>query len=237
MHGPVRAQFVGMYQAVCLFGGSTSLAFGADSGDVLGDALVSALLRGAAGGGFRGPVRAQIVGMSQAVCVFGGPTSLAFGTDFEDVSGDSLASAPPKGAARGYCTGPVRAQFVEMSQAVRLFGGPTSLAFGTDFEDVSGDSLFSVLIGGTAGVGFTGPLRANFVGMSQAVCLFRCPTSFAFVAVFEDVSGGALVPAPQWAKWGCLRRFASVGEAPGRPREGPGDPRRLQEAPGGLRRP
>ena len=37
-------------QAVCLFGG-TSFAFGADFEDVSSDSLVSALLRGAAGGG------------------------------------------------------------------------------------------------------------------------------------------------------------------------------------------
>eukprot|EP00959_Pyramimonas_sp_CCMP1952_P264524 5530981-Pyramimonas_sp.AAC.1 len=31
--------------------------------------------------------------------------------------------------------------------------------------------------------------------MSQAVCLFRCPASFPFGAVSEDVSGEALVSA------------------------------------------
>ena len=67
-----------MSQAVCLFGGSTSPGFGAEFEDVSSDSLVLALLQGAAGGYFTGPVRAQIVGMSQAVCLFlgGGRASL-----------------------------------------------------------------------------------------------------------------------------------------------------------------
>ena len=81
---------------------------GADFEDVSGDSLVSALLRGAAGAGFTGPVRAQFVGMSQAVCLFGGAKSLAFGADCEDVSGEALVSALP------------RSQIVRMFQAVCL---------------------------------------------------------------------------------------------------------------------
>ena len=39
--------------------------------------------------------------MSQAVCLFGGATSLAFGADIEDVSGEALVSALPRGVAFG----------------------------------------------------------------------------------------------------------------------------------------
>ena len=69
-----------------------------------------------------------------------------------------------------------------------------------------------------------GPVRGQFVGMSQAVCLFRCSTSFAFRADCEDVSGGALASATRRGAargvftgsfaailWGCLRRFACFG--------------------------
>ena len=73
---------------------------GADFEDVSGDSLVSALLRGAARAGFTGPVRAQCVGMSQAVCLFCAPTSSTFGAEFEGVSGEALVSALQRGAAR-----------------------------------------------------------------------------------------------------------------------------------------
>eukprot|EP00959_Pyramimonas_sp_CCMP1952_P372677 7804086-Pyramimonas_sp.AAC.1 len=42
---------------------------------------------------------------------------------------------------------------------------------------------------------FHGPVRNQFVGMSDAVCLSSCPTSLAFRADCEDFSDGALVPA------------------------------------------
>ena len=87
------------------------------------------------------------------------------GADFEDVSSDSLVSAPPRGAAGGYLAGPVRAQFVGMPQAVRLFSGATSLAFGADFEDVSSDSLVSALPRGRQGV-VARSRSFQFVGMS-----------------------------------------------------------------------
>ena len=89
--------------------------------------------------------------------------------------------------------------------------------------------------GGAAGGYLTGPVRAPFVGMSQAVCLFRFPTSFAFGAAPPDVSGEALVSAPLGAQiarmsravclcslaiytgpfaailWRCIKRFACFG--------------------------
>ena len=70
-----------------------------------------------------------------------------------------------------------------------------SLAFGTDFEDVSSDSLVSALLRGAAGGGFTGSRSRHFVGVSQAVWPFSCPTSLAFGADFEDVSSDSLVSA------------------------------------------
>ena len=57
------------------------------------------------------------------------------GADFEDVSGDSLVSALPRGAALGYLPRPVRAKFVGMSQAVWLFGCLTYLAFGAHEQE------------------------------------------------------------------------------------------------------
>eukprot|EP00959_Pyramimonas_sp_CCMP1952_P048210 1006295-Pyramimonas_sp.AAC.1 len=36
--------------------------------------------------------------------------------------------------------------------------------------------------------------------MSQAVCLFECPTSSTFGADLEDVSSEALVFAPKWGQ-------------------------------------
>eukprot|EP00959_Pyramimonas_sp_CCMP1952_P046250 965747-Pyramimonas_sp.AAC.1 len=60
--------------------------------------------------------------------------------------------------------------------------------------------------------------------MSHAVCLFRWPTSSAFKANCEDVSGGALVSAPlkraprgycmgpfAASLWECFQRFACFG--------------------------
>eukprot|EP00959_Pyramimonas_sp_CCMP1952_P122219 2554920-Pyramimonas_sp.AAC.1 len=53
--------------------------------------------------------------------------------------------------------------------------------------------------------------------MSQAVGLCSAPTSFAWRAYCEDVSGGALVSTPLRGAakgydaavlWGCLKRFA-----------------------------
>ena len=71
---------------------------------------------------------------------------------------------------------------------------------------------------------YHGLVRGQFVGMSQAVCLFLGSTSFAWRADCEDVSGGALVSAPlrgaargcitgsfAASLWGCLRRFACFG--------------------------
>ena len=71
--------------------------------------------------------------------------SVILHTDVEDVSGDSVVSALLRGAAGGYITGSRSRNFVGMSQAVWPFSGPTSLAFGADLEDVSGDSLVSAL--------------------------------------------------------------------------------------------
>ena len=56
---------------------------------------------------------AQIVRMSQAVCLLGWPDSFAFRADCEDVSGGALASASQGGTASG--------QIVGMARAVRLF--------------------------------------------------------------------------------------------------------------------
>ena len=153
--------------------------------------------------------------MCQAVCLFRTPTSLAFGTVSEDVSGQALVWALPKGGRQGV--------FVGMSRAVCLFACSTSFAFGGNFEDVSGGALVLALPGGTPGCNH-GPVRAQIVGMSQAVCLFRTSTSLAFGADFEDVSGGALVSAlPRGGArgyctgpfaprlWGCLRRFTCFG--------------------------
>ena len=204
-----------MSHAVCLFGCPTSLAFGADVEDVSGEALVSAPPRGAAGGGCTGPVRAQFVGMSEAVCLFGGPTSFAFGTDFEDVSSDSLVSAPPKGAAGGYLMGPFGPSLWGCLRRFACLGPQTSFAFRVVSEDVSGEALVSALPRGAQraprspqealqrGVSHR-PVRAQIAGMSQAVCLFACPTSCPFRALSEDASGEALVSAlPRGAAGGC----------------------------------
>ena len=96
------------------------------------------------------------------------------GAVFEIVSSDSLVSAPLRGAAGAGFTGPVRAQFVGMSQAVCLFGCSTSLAFGADFEDVSGDSLVSALLRGAAGVVSRAPFAPSLWG-----CLRRFACSVA----------------------------------------------------------
>ena len=53
----------------------------------------------------------------------------------EDVSGEALASALPRGGR----------QIVGMSQVVCLFACSTSFAFGTVSEDVSGEALVSAL--------------------------------------------------------------------------------------------
>ena len=79
---------------------------------------------------------------------------------------------------------------------------------------------FSTPKGGRQGC-LHGLVRGHFVGMSQAVCLFLCPTSFAFGADCEDVSSEALISAPLRGAarggctgsfaatlWGCLRRLA-----------------------------
>ena len=51
-------------------------------------------------------IRAQIGGMSQAVCLFACSTSSAFGAVSEDVSGEALVSALPRGGVRRYDTRP-----------------------------------------------------------------------------------------------------------------------------------
>ena len=76
-------------------------AFRADCEDVSGEALVSALPGRCARGIFHGPVRAQIWGMYQAVCLFRTVTSLVAGAVSEDVSGEALVSAFPRGGVRG----------------------------------------------------------------------------------------------------------------------------------------
>ena len=193
------------------------------SEDVSGEAVVSALPGGpneppgAPRMLYRGashePFRAQIVGMSQTVCLFGGLDFGAFRTDCEDAPG-----APRK-----------------------LYMGGISWALsGPDCGDVSSGLLVCVLnisrfrssLGGCLrrGAGFStregggrgvlrGPVRAQIVGMSQAVCLFGCPTSLAFGADWEDVSGEALVSA--------LRRGVALGS--GRRRR-----RRKEEEGGGI---
>ena len=83
--------------------------------------------RGSRQGRFHGPVRGQIVGMSQAVCLFWCPTPLAFGADFEDVSGDSLASVPQRGAASGYDTRPFAARLCGCLRRCACLVAQTSL--------------------------------------------------------------------------------------------------------------
>ena len=72
---------------------SDSLILHTDVEDVSSDSVVSALLRGAAGGYCTGSRSRNFVGMSQAVWPFSDPTCFVFGADLEDVSGDTLVSA------------------------------------------------------------------------------------------------------------------------------------------------
>ena len=67
-------------------------------------------------GVLHGPLRAQILVMSQAVCVFGCP---AFRSDCEDVLSEALVSAPHGGVANGWDTPPF---------AHRLWGCPRRFA-------------------------------------------------------------------------------------------------------------
>ena len=121
----------------------------------------------------RGGRQGVFVGISRAVCLFACSTSSAFGRNFEDVSGGVLVLALPGGGRQGAITGPF---------APRLWGCPRRGAgFSTPKE-------------GGQGV-FHGPVRAQIVGMSQAVCLFRTSTSLEFGAKSEGVSGEALVSA------------------------------------------
>ena len=77
---------------------------------------------------------------------------------------------------------------VGMPQAVCLFACPLSSAFGADCEDVSGETLVSSLPkGAPEGVGHSS-VRAQVVGMPQAVCLSRSLRRFFF-------SGGRMLPA------------------------------------------
>eukprot|EP00959_Pyramimonas_sp_CCMP1952_P316463 6623698-Pyramimonas_sp.AAC.1 len=63
---PLSQDVVGMSQAVWPYSLPTCFVFGADLEDVSSDSLVSALLRGAAGGDFTRPLSRDVVGMSQA---------------------------------------------------------------------------------------------------------------------------------------------------------------------------
>eukprot|EP00959_Pyramimonas_sp_CCMP1952_P228988 4788215-Pyramimonas_sp.AAC.1 len=60
--------------------------------------------------------------MSQAVCPFSCPTSLAFRSDFEDVSGGALVSAPLRGTTRGVFTGPFAAIWWRCLRRFACFG-------------------------------------------------------------------------------------------------------------------
>ena len=122
----IRVQIAGMSQLGSLSGG---LDFGAsrlDCEDVSSEALVSAPQGGSCQRWLHASVRAQNVGMSQAVCLFGCPDVFAFRADCEDVSSEALAATAPKGAARGVLDGPVRGQIAEVSQAVCRTGAMKS---------------------------------------------------------------------------------------------------------------
>merc|ERR1712039_985468 len=130
--------------------------------------------------------------MSQAACSFSYPTSLAFIADFEDASGGALVSAPLKGSRQGVYHGPVRGQFVGMSQAVCSFSCPTSLAFRADCEDVSGGALVSAPLRGAARGVFTGPFAA---------ILWGCLRRFACFHAQHPSLGEQIVGMSQAGRW------------------------------------
>ena len=126
----------------------------------------------------------------------------------------------PRGERQGEITGPFAPRLWRCLRRFACFG-PQHLLLSEHFLRMSqARRWFWHSQGGTPGCNH-GPVRAQIVGMSQAVCLFACPTSSPFGAVFEDVSGEALVSglpmggargcltgpfAPRL--WGCIRRFA-----------------------------
>eukprot|EP00959_Pyramimonas_sp_CCMP1952_P023136 486580-Pyramimonas_sp.AAC.1 len=85
--------------------------------------------------------------MSQAICLFSCPAPFAFRADCEDVSGGVLVSAPLRGAARGVFTGPFVAS---LWGCLRRWGAGFNAPKGSRQEC------------------FHGPVRGQFVGMSQA---------------------------------------------------------------------
>ena len=119
-----------------------------------------------------GPVRAQIVVMSQAVCQFACSTSSAFGTDFVKLSQARRWFRCPRGGPQGPGHFRIRAQIAGMSQAVCLSGGPDSFAFRADCWDVSSEVVVSTPQGGAARGYDTRPFAPRLWGcLRRFACL------------------------------------------------------------------
>eukprot|EP00959_Pyramimonas_sp_CCMP1952_P194928 4076281-Pyramimonas_sp.AAC.1 len=96
-----------MPQEVRLFVCPASSAFRADCEDVSSEVLFSALPRGEPPGGSHDPIRFQIVGMPQVVCLSWCPTSSAPKADCEDVSRQALVVSSPWRSRRGVLHPPI----------------------------------------------------------------------------------------------------------------------------------
>eukprot|EP00959_Pyramimonas_sp_CCMP1952_P115485 2414051-Pyramimonas_sp.AAC.1 len=67
------------------------------------------------------PQGAQTARVSRAVDLFWWPDAFVLRTDYEDVSGEALVSAPPMGGRQGVYHSSVRVQIAGMSRAICLF--------------------------------------------------------------------------------------------------------------------
>ena len=195
LHGPARAQNVGMSQAVCLFACSTSAAFGAVCEYVSGEALASASPRGCARGYCTGPLALRLGGCLRRFACLRAQHPLPSEQFARMCHARRWFQPPPRGGgARGYCTGPLALRLwgcLRRLTCLRVQHPLPSEQFGRMSQ---ARRWVSFPKGWRQGV-LHGPARGQIVGMSQAVCLFACSTSAAFGAVCEDVSSEALVSA------------------------------------------
>ena len=174
---PVRAQIVGMSQAVCLFACSTSSAFGTVSEDAPGEALVSALPWGRQGGMTLARSRPDCGGcLRRFVCLAAWTSALSkkIARIFRARRRIQHPMGKPPG---GYDTRlfAARCQIVGMCQAVCMFLPPPQTSLPSEQNvDMFRGAGFSTPRGSRHG-GLHSNFRAQIVGMSQAVCLFWPP--------------------------------------------------------------
>ena len=138
----------------------------------------------------------------------------------------------------GYLTPPFAPRLWGCLRRFAFFGGQTRLRSEQNLRMSRARRWFQHSQGGRQGGMTWAPFAPSLWG-----CLRRFACSVAqHLSLSEQIA--RMAQAGRWFQhpngpslWGCLRRFACAGEAPGRPREGPGNLRRPQEASGGPRRP